>query len=70
MGQRAECVMLNTGPHIVACLGAILGRMDRDQSKRLERVVPFGAWDGPGTPVTELRELLLAPRQKLVIQGC
>lgn len=37
MGHRAECVMLNKGPHIVAALGAlddILRRMQAHQSKK------------------------------------
>jgi pyruvate kinase len=37
MGQRAECIMLNKGPHIVdatKALGNILGRMQDHQTKK------------------------------------
>jgi pyruvate kinase len=50
MGQRAECVMLNKGPHIVeavAFLDGILHRMDRHQSKKTVKLGALGAWDGP-----------------------
>ena len=50
MGQRAECVMLNKGPHIVeavAFLDGILHRMDRHQSKKTMKLGALGAWDGP-----------------------
>ena len=50
MGQRAECVMLNKGPHLVEAVGfldGILRRMDRHQSKKLVKLGPLGAWDGP-----------------------
>lgn len=41
MGERAECVMLNKGPHIVAAvaaLGDILRRMQDHQSKKSSRL--------------------------------
>lgn len=47
MGQRAECVMLNKGPHIVAAVGflrGILARMDRHQDKKRARLVPLSLW--------------------------
>lgn len=47
MGQRAECVMLNKGPHIVAAVGFlrdVLARMDRHQDKKRARLVPLGLW--------------------------
>jgi pyruvate kinase len=50
MGQRAECVMLNKGPHIVeavAFLDGILRRMDRHQTKKSAKLGALGAWDGP-----------------------
>ena len=50
MGQRAECVMLNKGPHLaaaVAFLDGILRRMDRHQAKKSARLAALGSWDGP-----------------------
>lgn len=50
MGQRAECVMLNKGPHLVeavAFLDGILRRMDRHQNKKRAKLGPLGSWDGP-----------------------
>lgn len=50
MGQRAECVMLNKGPHAaeaVVFLARILRRMDRHQSKKSPRLGPLRAWHGP-----------------------
>jgi len=47
MSQRAECVMLNKGPHVVeavAFLRGVLGRMDRHQSKKSPRLGPLGVW--------------------------
>ncbi|MCF1708538.1 pyruvate kinase [Tabrizicola sp. J26] len=47
MGQRAECVMLNKGPHVVEAvrfLRGILGRMDRHQMKKSARLVQLKAW--------------------------
>lgn len=47
MGQRAECVMLNKGPHLVeavAFLNRILHRMDRHQSKKSAQVGPLQSW--------------------------
>lgn len=47
MGQRAECVMLNKGPHAVeavAFLRSILLRMDRHQSKKFAHLGPLRAW--------------------------
>jgi pyruvate kinase len=41
MGERAECVMLNKGPHIVAAVSAlddILRRMQDHQSKKSSRL--------------------------------
>jgi pyruvate kinase len=48
MAQRAECVMLNKGPHLaeaVAFLRDVLARMDRHQSKKFARFTPLRAWD-------------------------
>lgn len=47
MAQRAECVMLNKGPHLVeavAFLDRILRRMDRHQSKKSPQVGPLQSW--------------------------
>jgi pyruvate kinase len=47
MGQRAECVMLNKGPHQVEAikfLDDVLRRMDRHQHKRAPRLGPLGSW--------------------------
>lgn len=47
MGQRAECVMLNKGPHVVEAVGflrGILARMDRHQTKKAPRLGPLHVW--------------------------
>lgn len=47
MGQRAECVMLNKGPHLVEAvtfLDRILRRMDRHQSKKSAQLGPLQSW--------------------------
>ena len=47
MGQRAECVMLNKGPHLaeaVAFLDRILRKMDRHQSKKSAQLAPLQSW--------------------------
>ncbi|HEX2887375.1 pyruvate kinase [Vineibacter terrae] len=47
MGQRAECVMLNKGPHLVegvSFLDDVLRRMDRHQRKKSARLAPLRAW--------------------------
>jgi pyruvate kinase len=47
MSQRAECVMLNKGPHVVEAvtfLRGILTRMDRHQSKKSPRLAPLKSW--------------------------
>ncbi len=47
MGQRAECVMLNKGPHLadaVAFLDRILRKMDRHQSKKSAQLGPLQSW--------------------------
>jgi pyruvate kinase len=49
MAQRAECVMLNKGPHIakgVRFLEDVLRRMDRHQTKKTPRLGPLGSWQG------------------------
>lgn len=47
MAQRAECVMLNKGPHVVEAvryLADVLGRMARHQRKKTARLGRLGAW--------------------------
>ena len=47
MSQRAECVMLNKGPHVadaVRFLRGILSRMDRHQAKKSPRLAPRKSW--------------------------
>jgi pyruvate kinase len=62
MGVRAECVMLNKGPHIVEAIAAlddILRRMQAHQTKKRTLLRALGAWTppareqqrGPGRPV-------------------
>ena len=49
MSQRAECVMLNKGPHVVEAvrfLRGILSRMDRHQTKKSPRLGPLRVWRG------------------------
>lgn len=47
MAERAECVMLNKGPHIVEAIVAldeVLGRMEGHQVKKTSRLRPLHAW--------------------------
>lgn len=47
MSQRAECVMLNKGPHVaeaVRFLRGVLGRMDRHLDKKSPRLGPLKSW--------------------------
>jgi pyruvate kinase len=47
MAQRADCVMLNKGPHLVeavALLRDILARMDRHHIKKFARFARLSAW--------------------------
>ena len=47
MGQRAECVMLNKGPHVddaVVVLDSILRRMSRHQRKKTSLLRPLRSW--------------------------
>ena len=57
MAQRADCVMLNKGPHVVEAVGFlrdVLRRMDRHQHKKTPRMGPLNAWmhhaDGDAAP--------------------
>lgn len=50
MAQRAECVMLNKGPHAVegvSFLRDVLMRMDRHQMKKSARLAALGLWQTP-----------------------
>jgi pyruvate kinase len=49
MSERAECVMLNKGPHIVdaiSTLREILQRMAEHQSKKRHLMRPLRSWTG------------------------
>jgi pyruvate kinase len=49
MGERAECVMLNKGPHILAAVSAlddILRRMEEHQSKKTAQLRALRSWAG------------------------
>ena len=68
MAQRAECVMLNKGPHVVEAIGFLAGlssKMSRHQAKKAARLAPLHSWplealalaaapdpDDAGEPVT------------------
>jgi len=55
MGERAECVMLNKGPHIaeaIRTLDDILRRMQAHQSKKRSLLRALKAWRLPGDPDT------------------
>ena len=50
MGERAECVMLNKGPHIldaVSALDDILRRMEEHQSKKTAQLRALRSWAHP-----------------------
>jgi pyruvate kinase len=47
MAERAECVMLNKGPHVldaVTVLDEVLGRMEAHQSKKTSRLRALHSW--------------------------
>lgn len=51
MAQRAECVMLNKGPHLVEAirfLSEVFARMDRHQAKKSARFGPLHSWPVSG----------------------
>jgi len=53
MSERAECVMLNKGPHIlkaVVALDNILSRMQAHQSKKLSMLRQLHSWNRPPWP--------------------
>ncbi|HVP59285.1 MAG TPA: pyruvate kinase [Myxococcaceae bacterium] len=52
MGERAECVMLNKGPHIldaVSVLDDILRRMEEHQSKKTAQLRALRSWSRSGS---------------------
>jgi pyruvate kinase len=54
MAQRAECVMLNKGPHLaeaIRFLADVAGRMDRHQSKKSARFGPLHSWPLDALPL-------------------
>jgi pyruvate kinase len=56
VGERAECVMLNKGPHIVDALRVldnILQRMQAHQSKKRSMLRRLRWWSKGKTPVKE-----------------
>jgi len=56
VGERAECVMLNKGPHIVEALRVldnILQRMQAHQSKKRSMLRRLRWWSKAKTPVKE-----------------
>ncbi|MBI1396991.1 MAG: pyruvate kinase [Betaproteobacteria bacterium] len=53
MGERAECVMLNKGPHVVEAIDAladILGRMAAHQHKKRSMLRKLHWWPQPSVP--------------------
>jgi pyruvate kinase len=53
MAQRAECVMLNKGPHVgeaIVVLDDILRRMSRHQRKKDALLRPLHSWAGTSVP--------------------
>jgi pyruvate kinase len=51
MSERAECVMLNKGPHVVdavTTLHDILHRMAEHQSKKRQLLRPLRSWSAAG----------------------
>jgi len=51
MAQRAECVMLNKGPHVdtaIVVLDGILRRMSGHQRKKAALLRPLHGWDASG----------------------
>ena len=47
MAERAECVMLSKGPHLIDAVGVladVLGRMEGHQAKKTSRLRPLRSW--------------------------
>jgi len=73
MAQRAECVMLNKGPHVLAGIAfadRVLHRMDRRQRKRSPRLAAADLWRlaptaaEPSVPVPRDRVSAAAPSRR------
>jgi pyruvate kinase len=59
MSQRAECVMLNKGPHVdeaIVALDGILRRMSRHQRKKTSLLRPLLSWAPPTIPEAPIRK--------------
>jgi pyruvate kinase len=55
MAQRAECVMLNKGPHVIEAIGflaELMGKMSRHQAKKTARLGPLHSWPLEGLGLT------------------
>ncbi len=58
MAQRAECVMLNKGPHVVEAirfLSDIIGKMSRHQSKKYALLGALHSWPLDALAIEEAR---------------
>ena len=56
MAERAECVMLNKGPHIVEAVGTlvdVIARMETHQRKKMTRLRRLRTWSGASGPSSE-----------------
>jgi pyruvate kinase len=65
MGERAECVMLNKGPHILAAmhtLDNIMQRMQMHQSKKRSLLRALHAWTTPAVATPTLTPPAKAPQ--------
>ncbi len=72
MGVRAECVMLNKGPHILEALrtlGDILRRMQSHQSKKRPLLRALKAWNGLGGKAADSSGLREPKAGKAVLAG-
>jgi len=69
MGQRAECVMLNKGPHILDAmriLDNILRRMQEHQRKKRTLLRRLSFWSSPKRHLDTLQSQLLLQKPKTV----
>lgn len=66
MGERAECVMLNKGPHILEAMQSldnILQRMQMHQSKKRSLLRALGAWTAPAVVTPPAKRQPRPPKQ-------
>ncbi len=66
MSQRAECVMLNKGPHItdaIRMLNNILGRMQRHQSKKMAMMRKLSVSEPEKTEIQPAKRKTPEPRR-------